>query len=166
MWDKVEEDEGQRHEEELRNKKTFWGSLVSRGAQVMQHRGPDLVASAGKIVESLIQKDTIVLQLQAELDRNNSLSDTSAGKLLNSEIEDIMKKHQKEMEELRAEMQANSSDKEEMKLLREYYQKEIEGLRKVTEDLEKLRAEDKKLYDQKLKEMQHKLDNSGGCIVC
>jgi len=165
MWDKVEEEEGRRREQELRNKQTFWGSLVSRGAQVMQHRGPDLAASAKKIAESLIQKDTIVLQLQEELDRSGTLSNTSAGRLLTGEIEDIKKKHQEEMAALKAEMQANN-DKEEIELLREYYKKEIEGLRKATEDLEKLRAEDMKRFSQKLEEMQHQWDNRPKCIVC
>ena len=165
MWDKVEEEEGRRREQELRSKETFWASLVSRGAQVVQHRGPDLAASARKIAESLIQKDTIVLQLQEELEQKGSLSDTSAGRLLNSEIEGIKKQHQEEMAALRAEMQTNGG-KEEMEFLMESLKKEIEGMRKATEDLEKLRAEDKKFYDQRLSEMQHRWDNRPRCIVC
>ena len=165
MWEKVEEEEGRRREQELINKENFWGSLVSRGAQVMQHRGPDLAASARKIAESLIQKDTIVLQLQEELDRNVSLSDTAAGRHLNSAIEDIKKKYQEEMAELRARMQT-TSDKEEMELLIEFYKKEIEGLRKATEESEKLRAEDMKRFNQRLEEMQHRWDNGSRCIVC
>jgi len=140
MWDKVDEEEGRRREEELKSKETFWGNLVSRGAQVMRHRGPDFTASARKIAESFIQKDTIVLQLQEELGLNGSLSDTSAGRVLTSEIEDMKRKHQEEMEALGEEMKA-SSDKVEIELLKEYHEKEIEGLRKATEDLEKLRAE-------------------------
>ncbi|PUU73233.1 P-loop containing nucleoside triphosphate hydrolase protein [Tuber borchii] len=166
MWGGVEEEEGRRREQELRNKENFWGSLVSRGAQVTRHRGPDFAASARKIAESLIQKDTIVLQLQEELDKNGTLSGTSAGRLLTGEIEDIKKKHQKEMEELKAEMQAANNDKEEMELLREYYKKEIEGLKKATEELEKLRAEDMKRFNKKLEEMQHQWDNRPKCIVC
>ena len=166
MWDQVKEEEGRRREQELESEATFWSNLISRGAQVMRHHGPDLAVSARKIAESLIQKDTIVLQLQEELDRNGSLLDTSAGRLLNSAIEDIMKKHQEEMAELRAEMQANHNDKEEIELLREYYKKEVEGLRKATEELERLRAEDVKLLNQKLEEMQHRWDNRSKCIVC
>ena len=131
----------------------------------MQHRGDDLAASARKIAELLIPKETIVLQLQEELDRNVSLSDTAAGRHLNSAIEDIMKKYQEEMTELRAEMQA-ISDKEEMELLIEHYKKEIEGLRKATEESEKLRAEDMKRFNQRLEEMQRRWDNGSRCIVC
>jgi len=139
MWGKVSEEDGQRREEELKSKETFWGSLISRGAQVVRHQG-DLTTSARKIAESFIQKDTIVLQLQQELDRNGSLSDTSAGRALTSEIEDMKRKYQEEMEALREEMKA-SGDKAEIELLKEYYEKEIEGLRKAKEDLEKLRPE-------------------------
>jgi len=165
MWEDVGEEEGQRREGELRDKEKFWGSLVSHGAQVMRHRGPDLTASAMKIAESLTQKDTIVLQLQEELGQNGSLSNTSAGRVLVSEIEDIKKKHQKEMAEIRAEMRANSSDKRELELLKEYYEEEIEGLRKATQALEELRAEDARRYNKRLDDLQRKLDNSG-CIVC
>jgi len=168
MWGKVSEEEGQRREEELKSKETFWGSLISRGAQVVRHQG-DLTASAKNIAGSLIKKDTIVLQLQQELDRNGSLSDTSAGRVLTSDIEDMKKKHQEEMEALREEMKA-SNDKAELELLKEYYQKEIEVLRKLTEDLEKLRAEDTRRFQEKLQDMQHQLDNRGGggggsCVI-
>jgi len=165
MWGKVSEEEGQRREAELRSKETFWGSLISRGAQVVRHQGSDLTASAKKIAESLIQKDTIVLQLQQELDRNGSLSNTSAGRVLTSEIEDMKKKHQEEMAALRDEMKA-SSDKAELEILKEYYQKEIEGLRKLTEDLEKLRAEDTRRFQESLQAMQKQLDSRPKCIVC
>ena len=92
--------------------------------------------------------------------------DTSAGRLLNSAIEDIKKEHQEEMAELRAEMQANQSDKEEMELLGEYYKKEVEALRKATKEFERLRDEDIRLLNQKLEEMQHRWDNRSKCIVC
>ncbi|PUU73510.1 P-loop containing nucleoside triphosphate hydrolase protein [Tuber borchii] len=166
MWDKVEEEEGRRREQELESEETFWGSLVSRGAQVVRHRGPDLVASARKIVETLIQKDTIVLQVQEELDQNSSLSDTSAGKLLTSAIEDIKKKHEEEMAAIMAEMQAAKDDKEEIRLLKEYYEKEIKGLRKATEELEKLRAEDKKRFERELEKIRRERDDRYECIVC
>ena len=139
MWDQVGEEDGRGREEELKSTRTFWGSLISRGAQVVRHQG-DLTASARKIAESLIQKDTIALKLQEELDRNGSLSNTSAGRVLTGEIEVMKKKHQEEMEALRAEIRA-SSDKKEIELLKEYYEKEIEGLRKATGDLEKVSAE-------------------------
>jgi len=164
MWDKVGEEEGREREEELKSTRTFWGSLISRGAQVVQHQG-DLTASTRKIAESLIPKGTIVLQLQQELDRNGNLSDTSAGRVLTGEIEDMKKKHQEEMEELRKEIQA-SSDKREVELLKEYYEKEIEGLRKATEDLEKLRAEDARLFNERLEDLQNQVDNRSSCIVC
>ena len=158
MWDKVGEEEGREREEELKSTRTFWGSLISHGAQVVRHQG-DLTASARKIAESLIPKGTIVLQLQQELGQNGNLSDTSAGRFLTSEIEDMKKKHQEEMEALREEMKA-SSDKAEIELLKEYHEKEIEGVRKATEELEKLRAEDARRFNERLGFMQRMLDNA------
>ena len=163
MWDKVSEEEGQRREEELKSKEAFWGNLVSRGAQVMRHRGPDFTASARKIAESFIQKDTIVLRLQEELDRNGSLSDTSAGRFLTSKMR-YMKKHQEEIAALRAEIQANSDKEEEIELLKEYYGKEIEGLRKATDDLQKLRAEDETRFRQRLDGVGLQLGNLEGVL--
>jgi len=159
MWGKVSEEEGQRREKQLKSKETFWGSLISRGAQVVRHQGSDLTASAKKIVESLIPKDTIVLKLQQELARGGSLSDTSAGRVLTSEIEDMKKKHEEEMAALRAEIEA-SSNKREVELLKEYYEKEMEGLKKVTYDLERLRAGDTRRFNKRLGFLQRKLDNS------
>ena len=168
MWDKVEEEEGRKREQELRNKETFWGSLVSRGAQVMQHRGPDFAASAKKIAESLIQKDTIVLQLQEELDRNGTLSDTSAGRLLNSEIEDAKKKHQEEMAALKAEKEANDKKKKEAELLRKQQEQEVQRLKKEAQELERRRAEEKWLFHEEMarKQREHHHHHDGGCIIC
>ena len=167
MWDKVEEEEGRRREQELESKETFWGSLVSRGAQVMQHRGPDLAASARKIAESLIQKDTIVLQLQEELDKNGTLSDTSAGRLLTSAIEDIKKKHQEEMAALKAEMKANDK-KKEAELLRKHHEQEVERLRKATQELERRREEEARRFNEEIQRRQRKWENrhQPGCIIC
>jgi len=165
MWDKVDEEEGRRREEELKSKETFWGS---RGAQVIRHRGPDFTTSARKIAESFIQKDTIVLQLQEELDQNGSLSNTSAGRFLTSEIEDIKKKNQEEVAALRTEMKANDS-KKEMELLKKQHKKEVEGLKKATNDLEKLRREDTKRFNKKVQQKQRQLKNrrrQPACIVC
>jgi len=193
MWDKVGEDEGQRREEELKSTRTFWGSLIDRGAQVVRHQG-DLTASARNIAELLIQKDTIVLQLQEDLDRNDSLSNTSAGRVLTGEMENMKRKHEEEIEALREEMKASSSDKAELELWKKNYEKEIERLNKVNnnlgklrakdvgrlggrvkdlqrqldnyDDLKELRAEDARHFNERLDVLQRKLDNSSGCIIC
>ena len=172
MWDKVDEEEGRRREEELRSKETFWGSLVSRGAQVMRHRGPDFTASARKIAGSFIQKDTIVLQLQEELDQNGSLSNTSAGRFLTSEIEDIKKKQQEEMEALRAEKEANDRRREierkrEIERVREQKEREVAALRKAAEEAERLRREDTKRFNKKVQQKKRQLKNrrQPECIV-
>ncbi|CUS15775.1 unnamed protein product [Tuber aestivum] len=164
MWDKVSEEDGQKREDELKSRAGFWGNLISRGAQVKRHRGPDFTTSARDIAQPLIEKDTIVLKLQDELDRNSSLSDTSAGRYLTGEIEAIKRQHQGELEALKAELKDTSS-KEEIKLLRECYQKEIQALKKATDDLEKLRAEDRRNFQQKIAGMQKQLDDRGGCII-
>jgi len=167
MWDKVEEEEGRRREQELESKETFWGSLVSRGAQVMQHRGPDLTASARKIAESLIQKDTIVLQLQEELDKNGSLSDTSAGRLLTGAIEGIKEKHQEEMAALKAEMEANDN-KKKAEFLRKQHEQEVERLRKAAQELERRREEETRRFNEEMQRKQREWENrpQPGCIIC
>jgi len=175
MWDKVDEEEGRRREEELKSKETFWGNLVSRGAQVMRHRGPDFTASARKIAESFIQKDTIVLQLQEELDQNGSLSNTSAGRFLTREIEDIKKKQQEEMEALRAEKEADDRRKEierkrEIERVREQKEREVAALREAAEKAEWLRAEAEARFHQQAQHIQHQHHHhhhqGGPCIIC
>jgi len=158
MWGKVSEEEGRKREEELKSTWTFWGSLISCGAEVVRHKG-DLTASARKIAGSLIKKDTIVLQLQQELDWNGNLSDTSAGRALTGEIEDMKRKHEEEMAELRAEIQARNN-KREAEFLKKNCEKEVERLKKVTDDLEKLRAGDTRRFNKRLGFLQRKLDNS------
>ncbi|RPB04275.1 P-loop containing nucleoside triphosphate hydrolase protein [Choiromyces venosus 120613-1] len=169
MWGKVDEEEGKRREQELQSRTTFWGRLCAGGAQVRQHRGPDLTASARKIAEELMKKDKITLQLQDELSQYGSLSDTSAGRMVEGAILQMKKKHEEEMEAIKAEMQANN-DKNEIELLKQYYQHEIEGLKKTTEQMEKLRAEDARQFQNRIQQMQHDWDNrphqgGGGCIL-
>jgi len=175
MWDKVDEEEGLRREEELKGKESFWGNLVSRGAQVVRHRGPDFTASARKIAETFIQKDTIVLQLQEELDRNGSLSNTSAGRLLGGEIEDIKKKQQEEMAALKAEKEANEKKKKEaderkkkeIELARQNHEREVKRLRRAAEESERLRREAAERFNQQAQHIQHQIEHRPQpCIIC
>jgi uncharacterized protein YydD (DUF2326 family) len=106
------------------------------------------------------------LQLQEEL-QYRTLSETSAGKMLVGEMQELKRKHEEEMRQLKAELQASGTSKDEIAALKEYYNKEIEGLRLVTTELEKLRDEDLRVYQEKLDRLQAKLDEkSGRCVIC
>ena len=89
MWDEVSEDEGQRHEEELRN--DFWQSMIKRGSTT--HRFHLTRESAWDIINTISVSppdERRPLQIQREMvDENKPVHKTSAAKAVLRSIGDI-----------------------------------------------------------------------------
>lgn len=166
MWEKVTPNEGAVRERQLCDQSTFWGDMIRAGAKVRRHSGPDLRVSARNIAKELVGKGTVVLQLQEELE-SKSLSETSAGKMLMEGMQEMKRQHEEEMQQLKAELQAAGNTKEEIAALREYFQKEVENLKRLNKELEKMRDEDKKVHQERIDLLMAKLgEDPGWCVVC
>jgi hypothetical protein len=106
MWSKMSNQaEGDRHTQERIADKTFWGAMVGQGARVIKHNdGP---RSARRIIEMVVDKQAVVLQMQVELvNKEGKIVDTSAGKQLDAELGQTSAKYQRKIEDLRNERNA------------------------------------------------------------
>ena len=101
-WEEVEQNLGEEHEQELMTDPRFFKPVLDKGAQMVRHNNKPEIARA--ILSHLIQNKPIPLRIQIEMvDENKSFEETDAGVELRQEIEELLRKHTKEMEELRQE---------------------------------------------------------------
>lgn len=162
---------GNRRESQLKEEGKFWGDMVRKGARVERHHIENVQASATRIAGLLVRSKPTVLQIQRELE-NRPLAETSAGKLVLEQMEKLKLQHQEEMKAIKEELENTraSNNQEEIAALKKYYEKEIAGLKKAQEELEKLR--DVERAGRLRAELQAKLsegkkdEKSGWCVIC
>jgi hypothetical protein len=88
MWSKVDKEEGEQREEELRN--DFWNDMVADGCRTARFENTH--ASAWRVVGSLTRNDQARVLLSSEIvDTHLRLNETTAGVTLNKELEKLIK---------------------------------------------------------------------------
>lgn len=135
MWDKVTQEEGLRREQELISSYDLFKPLVEGGAVIERYDGTQ--ESARNIVWNLLRKKGTVAQIVRELViGNKSLVDTEAGAELQSEVRNVLQRHQEDLQRLEDEIQ------EAMQQRDRGMEEEVVGeKRKVEEDIAKLNVE-------------------------
>lgn len=115
-WREVDKSVGAQREEELRT--NFWKFMLDFGSTMARYHGDE--DSAVTIASQLLQKETVILDLQRELvDRSKKLSQTSAGALVNDDIEELKARHEAELKDLADLKKDLEHAKTEMKLQQE-----------------------------------------------
>ncbi|KAJ5169244.1 uncharacterized protein N7482_004838 [Penicillium canariense] len=141
MWDKVSSSEGNMREQELKDKKEFWGYMMGKGSTC--HRHENTKASARDIVHLLAKhKNPIVTDNQKQLvDQNLNLDQTSAGKGLQSETLKERAKWMKERQQFEQELREArlQQDREREEIIREEQDIRAEMIRKADQDMAALR---------------------------
>lgn len=141
-WSRVTQEDGDRRERELRESPNLFKPLLDAGAQLFRWDNTEL-ASAQSIVDSLIRKDQIKLQIQVELDEGKTLEETGAGSVLKEEIIALVEKHKVDLQALQEEIEEATKTKQAELLaeLEEERQKTEQQMLKIQEDLNKLMQE-------------------------
>jgi hypothetical protein len=139
-WNRVTREEGDRRERELRESPNLFKPLLDAGAQLVRWHD---TASAQLIVDSLIRKDQIKLQIQVELDEGKTLEETGAGSVLKEEITALVEKHKVDMQALQKEIEEATMTRQAELLaeLEEERQKTEQQMLKIQEDLNKLKQQ-------------------------
>lgn len=102
-WDRIEPKMGVNKEQELIEEPHFWGAMVERGSRALRHSGDS--ESALRIIESLLHRDEVTLQLQRELvDERMVLAETAAGAVLYEEINANKARYAEQLRELESGM--------------------------------------------------------------
>jgi hypothetical protein len=138
-WSRVSQEEGDRKERELRESPNLFKPLIDAGAELFRWYNTD-PASAQTIVDSLIRKEKIKLQIQVELDEGKTLEETGAGSVLKEEMIALAEKHKVDIQALQMEIEEATKTKQAELLaeLEEERQKTQEQMQKIQEDLNKL----------------------------
>ena len=101
MWGEVSPEDGQDRENQLTSK--FFKPVLKKGAQMVRHL--NTTESAHNIIREIIRNHPIVLQIQREVvDEQKDIVDTSAGEVVNKEINELIRRHQAELEKIQAEL--------------------------------------------------------------
>ncbi|KAF8805394.1 hypothetical protein BYT27DRAFT_7193157 [Phlegmacium glaucopus] len=113
MWDEITQATGEERERELANKDVFFKPALDKGARLARHT--DTLESAQAIIRSIIgsESTSLTLQIQEELGRGLSISETLAGRELGRELFEQMERHRQEMRGLMTEMQEASRMRDE-----------------------------------------------------
>lgn len=126
-WNRVDVEEGEERENELRHGQSFFKPFIDAGAQLTRHNMG--LTSARLIVSRLLRGTPIPLQIQVEMQDGRPLGETSAGSVLTAEMQALTKKYEKEKEELKAEMEEAAKAKDEA--LQKTLKKEREDLERT-----------------------------------
>ena len=110
-WSRVEEEEGDRQEKALRE--GFFKRLLDEGARIARH--DNTLESVRSIIAPLLQKDGVTAKILDELHDGKRLAETSAGAMLNAEMQEMELRHKREMQELKEEMEKAVHAKDEWK---------------------------------------------------
>ena len=135
-WSRVTEEEGSYRETDLKN--GAFKALVDAGAQMRRHS--NTLESALRIMSELISLQPMTLTIQEELRAGKTLMDTGAGKVLAEGMEEMKKKHERELAGLEREM--NDAEEEKNRSLIAELEQEREVLQ---EKMERAKADWKKL---------------------
>jgi hypothetical protein len=109
-WNVV--DEKQRNSRQAALAQGAFKPLIDAGADLCRHdKG---VESARSIMSQLIHQEPVTMKIQEELNEGRALGDTSAGAVIVEEMKELKKKHDKEVEGLKRELEeaalANDED--------------------------------------------------------
>ena len=156
MWGEVTKEVGESREQELTT--NFFKPVLDKGAQLIRHH--NTAQSAQNIIRSIMKNQPIVLQIQQELvDEHRDIVDTSAGAVINKELNEQIRRHQAELKEVQEEMMKALEEKDEVT------RREMEEeTRKLQEQMSKMRTEsesmasnyleEKKKMEESMKQMQ------------
>jgi ParB-like chromosome segregation protein Spo0J len=105
MWDSIGQVQGAEREGALLATPDFWGIMVRNGSSVARFGGTK--EGACSIIESQLSKTKSTLNIQREMiDDGLQLKDTEAGKEVFAEMTEVKLEHQREIMQLRSDMEA------------------------------------------------------------
>ena len=151
-WSDVDQAQGERREGELRNG-DFWGELITEGAAITRFMGTR--ESGLELIDKLMGNKPKPLDIQDQMvEKNMAMAETEAGKFINGELGSLFMKYQKDLEDLRSDIE--KAVKERDGLLQEIL---VEQQAQSQKKLEEAAAEKKFLADLRV-DMMKKIEEA------
>ncbi|PVF94277.1 hypothetical protein CPB86DRAFT_828699 [Serendipita vermifera] len=162
MWELVIQRAGEARETQLKTTTNFFGAAIAAGARMVRHENNS--KSAQDILRSLIPNVPEPLRIQKETaDQNLELHQTSAGKVLRKEQEELIRSHQQEIRSLTEKMSKENED--QRKEMNDRVTKLASQMNAAQEDAAALQRSwetEKRRLQQTIDDLEKKTDN-GWC---
>jgi len=154
MWGQVPEEDGEARELELKTKDIFYKPILDRRGIMERH--DNTRESAHRILEKLIHKEPAVLRIQRELAEGTDITQTAAFRQLDRELSELALQHQKNLDQLKAEMATaeQNMDEDTQNELAEEKQKLEDELRRAQTQASRLASD----YQAELRKIEEKLN--------
>ena len=158
MWNEGHENINEVREKELSSK--FFKPTLDQGAKMVRHY--NTTESAHDILRKIIDNHPVALQIQRELvDEGKNIIDTAAGESINQELQELIMKHQVEINELRGVMLQAVKDKEkearrELEEIKGSLQEKIVEIEKAMGRMATNYAAEKESMKAKMREMEQR----------
>jgi hypothetical protein len=159
MWDCIGLEQGQVYLDEL--VRDFWNVMIMAGAQV--DRCDDAAQDGKRIIQSILKTSPLTLQLQMEIEDGRQLQDTATGKFVMDQLDELQKKYEKEMKELREQLASTTSDRDREAAIRSEYEEKLRKQGEAAEQARKLLETDVKKLQEEVEELKKK--KRGSCII-
>ena len=156
MWQVDPLDTNEAREKELSRK--FFKPTLDKGAQLARHH--NTTESAHDILRKIMYNHPVALQIQRELvEEGKDIIETAAGESINQELQELIMKHQAEMNELRGEVMRalKEKDKEARRELEETKRSLLEKIEEIEEAMERMAmnyAAERESMKAKMREME------------
>ena len=163
MWDEVSPDVGESRENELST--NFFKPVIDKGARMARHH--NTTESAHDIIKMVMKSPPVVLQIQRELvDERREITHTSAGEIINQELNERIRKHRASLNDVQEEMEQalRRKDEETRKELEEQEQELQEEIKRIEEDSEGMAshyAEEKLEVEARMKGVEQEAKREG-----
>ncbi|CAM1502632.1 Fc.00g074080.m01.CDS01 [Cosmosporella sp. VM-42] len=163
MWEKVDYQDGERREEELKSTPDFWGLMMDKGSQVYRHQNnADSARRALKMfLSDNIEQPAITLDIQDEMvNGKKKLNETGAGQEVESALQQQREKFQKQIAELQEMMKEalEMRDRESAEQLRQQKEEMDQNLDKIRREREELKVSMELLHRDKFQKIEEKLN--------
>lgn len=156
FWDKEDLWRAEEREEQLRTDPAFWQPMIKKGAHLERVTDRE---SALDIIMTLVNKEPVTLAIQDELiNQHLDLSDTSAGKTVNEELEKLAKVHKAELAKIRDEMREAIAERdtelqEALAASSEAHEREMLRIQRDQDSLRYERRSENRRHQQDMAEM-------------
>ena len=139
MWSDVDEELGVEREREL--KTDYWKSMIERGSSVRRflYTRQSAFEILAPIWGEVDKRSALLLQIEMN-DLQLQIRETSAGKTLYIELEELVARHHDILERIRRELREPMDDPDQLQLLMEEYQKVSVQLQRATEDMRRMKT--------------------------
>ena len=144
MWGEIPLDVGEARELELTT--NFFKPVLDKGAQLVRHH--NTVQSAHDIIRSIMKNKPAALQIQRELvDQKRDIVHTSAGEVINKELNEQIRRHQEELKAVQEDMMKALKEKDEET------RQELEAeTRKLQEQMDRMKMDSESMASNYLAE--------------